>query len=198
MRLNPYHATPSTILATLSGLAATAALSLTGCESVQSIDSTNPGAGEYAVVSGDRIDVPDIDMGNSRTINRIINEGRDHSQVMDILRVYTVDYGPRLTGSTRLHASQRWAVDQLNSWGLSNVELQEFGTIATRFDRGPSTGKVFISDADEESGRKELRNLEFSTLSWSPGTDGPVSGHIATLPTTMSEYESQRGTFGGA
>ena len=139
MRLIPHQTTPSAIVAALSGLAATAALSLSGCESIQLTNPLNPNTGEYAVVAGDRVDVPDIEMGDSKTINRIIDHGRNHSQVMDILRVYTVEYGPRLTGSTRLHASQRWAVDQFNSWGLSNVELQEFGTIATRFDRGPST-----------------------------------------------------------
>lgn len=178
--------------------AAGLALSLAGCETTQQHQNSNRSSNAYSVVGGEQTQDPGVSMTSDREINAILNEGRDNSQVMDHLRTFTEVYGPRLTGSTRLRASQRWARDAYSSWGLSNSRIEEFGTLATRFDRGPSSGKIFIPDSSEDSGRSELRAMEFSTLSWSPGTDGPVIGHIAHLPTTMAEYESSRGNFGGA
>lgn len=192
MRLPSHRLSSTAALATLSGLA----IALGGCESTNLIRSLESSGDQYAIVDGLRVDVPDIDMGSDRTISRIIEQGRDHSEVMDILRVYAVEHGPRLTGSSNLLAAQRWARDQFAGWGLTDARLQQYDTLATRFDRGPSTGKVFMLSDDAE--RKEMHAMEFSTLSWSPGTDGPVSGHAAFLPTSMSEYESNRGSYAGA
>jgi len=187
------HRYTTAAMTTLAGLA----VALGGCETTNTRSSMNA-ADQYAVVDGERVDVPDIQMGDSRTINAIISQGRDHSEVMDILRVYAVDHGPRLTGSSNLEAAQRWARDQLADWGLSNARLHEYDTIATRFDRGPSTGKVIRVSGDPETDNKDMRSMEFSTLSWSPGTDGPVSGHVQFLPTSMSDYESNQGSYEGA
>jgi len=192
MRLPSHRLSSTAALTTLAGLA----FALTGCESTNLTASLEQSADQYAIVDGQRVEVPDIDMGSDRMIRRIIEQGRDHSEVMDILRVYTVQHGPRLTGSSNLEAAQRWARDQLSGWGLTDARLQQYDTLATRFDRGPSTGTVFMLSDDAEP--KEMHTMEFSTLSWSPGTDGPVSGHVAFLPTSMSEYESNRGNYEGA
>ncbi len=194
MRLIPNRAHTTTTLLSIAGIA----LSLSGCESTGQHRTHNHAHEKYAVVDGKQIQAPDIQMGEDRTISAIIEEGKNNSEVMDILRVYTLEYGPRLTGSTNLENSQKWARDKLADWGLNNSRLQEYDTIATRFDRGPSSGKVLLLSEDAEDETKDLRTIEFSTLSWSPGTDGPVSGHVAYLPTTMSEYESNRGSFSDA
>jgi hypothetical protein len=186
-------------LNTLSTLIAAAGLALTlaGCESTPHAHGYHSNA-SYAIIDGEQVDVPDIDMADSRSNKAIINEGMNNSQVMDILRVYAVEYGPRLTGSTRLQKAQRWATNQLEDWGLKNARMQEYGTLETRFDRGPSSGTIYSTSIDEDGERKEMRSMEFSTLSWSPGTDGPVSGPVAFLPSTMSEYEANRGNYAGA
>lgn len=178
--------------------AAGLSISLSGCESTGQHRSHNHSSDQYAIVDGKRVAAPDIEMGNDRTITAIIEEGKNNSEVMDILRVLTIEHGPRLTGSTNLENAQRWTRDQLSSWGLTNSRLHEYAIIATRFDRGPSTGKVVLLADNAEKENQDLHTIEFSTLSWSPGTDGPVSGHAAYLPTTMSEYESNRGSFDGA
>ena len=193
MHLRSHRYSTVAAMTTLAGLA----LALSACESTSMRSSINS-SDQYAMVDGQRVDVPDIDMGDSRTINAIIKQGRDHSEIMDILRVYAIDHGPRLTGSSNLEEAQRWARDQLADWGLTNARLHEYDTLATRFDRGPSTGKVIRISGDPEKDNKEMRSMEFSTLSWSPGTDGPVSGHVQFLPTSMSDYESNRGSYEGA
>ncbi|MBO6514236.1 MAG: M20/M25/M40 family metallo-hydrolase, partial [Phycisphaerales bacterium] len=194
MRLIPNRPLVSTTLLAAAGMS----LSIAGCESTGQARAHNHTHEKYAVVDGKKVEVPDIDMGEDRVISEIIAEGKHNSEVMDILRVYTIEYGPRLTGSTNLELSQKWARNKLADWGLSNARLQEYDTIATRFDRGPSTGKVILAPDSADKERTELRSMQFSTLSWSPGTDGPVSGPVAYLPTTMSEYESMRGSFQGA
>jgi hypothetical protein len=180
-----------------TALAATAgaalALSLAACESTASRSSAS-----YAIVDGQRVETPTIKMGDRATINRIIDEGRNNSQVMDILHAYTVEMGPRLTGSTRLQQAQRWARDRFAEWGLANARLEQWGTIATRFDRGPSHGKVLLMSDDPESEPKQLRELDVTTLAWSRGTDGPVTGHAIVLPTTTEDYEANKGSYEGA
>jgi peptidase M28-like protein len=189
---NRFHISSTLIAAT--GLA----LTIAGCESTPNILGSNNAQSSYAIIDGKQVDVPDIEMADSRSNRAIINEGKNNSQVMDILSVYAVEYGPRLTGSTRLQKAQRWATDSFQSWGLEDSRMEQYGTLATRFDRGPSTGKIFSTSIDKDGERKEMRSLEFSTLSWSPGTDGPVSGHVAYLPTTMSEYNANQGSYAGS
>ena len=178
-----------TALTAISGLALT--LPLTACE------STSTRTDSYAIVDAQRVETPSIRMGDRATINRIIEQGRDNSQVMDILHAYTVEMGPRLTGSSRLEQAQRWARDQFANWGLSNARLEQWGTIATRFDRGPSSGKVILhtEDSDEPT---DLRDLDITTLSWSRGTEGPVTGPAIVLPTTTAEYEANKGAYADA
>tara|TARA_R110000868_G_scaffold411617_1_gene705990 strand:+ start:56668 stop:58764 length:2097 start_codon:yes stop_codon:yes gene_type:complete len=194
MRFNPNRSRSHATLTALSGLA----IALGGCETSNITSPLNTHSSQYAVVAGEHIDVPDIDMANARSVKKIIDQGRNNSQVMDILRVYTEEYGPRLTGSTNLENAQRWARDELASWGLKDARLSEYDTIATRFDRGPSTGKVVRISDDPDKENTDMHTIEFSTLSWSTGTDGAVSGHVAFLPTTMSEYEANRGMYEGA
>ena len=178
------HKTLSMIL---SGVALAGALA--GCESTQTRD-------DYAVVDGERTSVPEVRMGDRRTIEAIIEEGRDNSQVMDTLHTLTVEMGPRLTGSTRLEQSQDWIRDRFAEWGLADAHHAQWGTIATRFDRGPSSGTVLLMrDGDDP---KELREMELTTLSWSRGTDGPTRARPIALPTTMAEYEQNRGDYADA
>ncbi|MBL4808698.1 MAG: M20/M25/M40 family metallo-hydrolase, partial [Phycisphaerales bacterium] len=195
------HRYTTAAITTLAGLA----VALGGCSTTNSTTSNTTSnrsasnaSDQYAMVDGQRVDVPDIQMGDQRSINALINQGQNHSEVMDILRVYVEDHGPRLTGSSNLEASQRWARDQLADWGLSNARLHNYGTVATRFDRGPSTGKVLLQSNDPEIESKELHSMEFSTLSWTTGTDGPVTGHVMSLPESMSQYQANSGNYAGA
>jgi len=178
-------------LAAAGALAVTAALA--GCGSTQSTD-------RYAVIDGQTAQVPSVPMGDARTIDAIIKEGRDNSQVMDILHTYTSQMGPRLTGSTRLEDAQEWARGKFATWGLTNAHHARWGTIATRFDRGPSTGAVIHTgrDGDTEGDSKTIRDMELTTLAWSRGTDGPIRGRPIALPETLSQYEQNRGRYADA
>ncbi len=162
-------------------------------------------AAPYAVVDGEHVPVPDIRMGDPRTIRRILEEGKFNNKVMDQLHHLAVDVGPRLTGSSRNYQSRLWVAEQFKSWGMSNVRLEKWGTIPVRFDRGPAYGKIYLkTQKRNEDGSKSpaedimLREMELTTLSWSAGTGGPVRGPVLKMPKDEAEYAAMKEKLKGA
>ncbi|MEO0631375.1 MAG: hypothetical protein AAFY46_11740, partial [Planctomycetota bacterium] len=167
----------------------------TGSAAPQAMEP-GPGGAPYAVIDGAVVPVPDIPMGNPMTIAAILDEGKNRNRVMDHLNYLCGDIGPRLTASTALERANRWCADRFESWGLSNGENRVWAEATLRFDRGPSYGRVL--DRTEEGTFDEDRELQFTTLSWAPGTDGPSRGPVVRMPATIDELESARGSFDGA
>lgn len=169
---------------------------LAGCQSTPTpTPTTTQAAGgfeRYAVINGRQVAPPAVEMGDPVVIAAILAEGKDNSQVMALLTEMCDTFGPRLTGSTANDAAQLWSKSSFESWGLSNVHLHKWGTIATRFDRGPSTGIVYRAGGDK------MRDMEFSSLAWTRGTDGPVRGKAVMMPTTIEEYEANAGSYADA
>ncbi len=157
----------------------------------------------WALVGNERQTPPDIAMGDEAVIRRIILEGKFNNHVMTHLEHLSVRIGPRLTGSSRQEEFARWARDQFASWGL-DAWLHEWGDIGVRFDRGPSTGRVFLGrPARGEGGMTyteydPVRDLVLTTLSWAPGTDGPTRGHVVREPVTEEEWEAVKDKLQGA
>lgn len=151
----------------------------------------------YAVVDGQHVAPPDIKMGDPAVIERIIREGTNDSHVLATLTEMCDTFGPRLTGSAAIENAQNWARDKFQGWGLTNARLEPWGTIATRFDRGPSTGAVYLPAEDDKEPTK-LRDVEFTTLAWTRGTEGPLAGPAVTMPATVEEYEANAGKYAGA
>lgn len=98
-----------------------------------------------SVVDGKEIAVPAIEMGDDSVTMRIVQEGALRSEVMENLKGLAVDRGPRLTGSENLRKAQDWASQNFRDWGLTNVHLEQWGTVGVGFDRGPSSGTIFLA-----------------------------------------------------
>lgn len=144
----------------------------------------------YAVVDGERVAVPDVPMGEAAVVRAILEEGIGNSRVLEHLYVLCAEHGPRLTGSTRQEQAAAWAAGRFAAWGLDRAELWKWGEIATRFDRGPSSAKAIVGN--------DQREMDFTTLAWSTGTDGPVRGEAVFMPRTREEYESNgSGAYAG-
>jgi carboxypeptidase Q len=169
--------------------------------------------GSFAIISGKKAPIPQIPMGDPAIIARIIDEGQKRNQVMSHLEHLCLEIGPRLTGSTRLEEANRWTRDQFEKWGLTNARIEQWGEIPVRFDRGPSSGKVLLvttrpsraEDTEGESSEAEvpetyrtLREMEFTTLAWMAGTDGPARGHIVRMPRSEEEYLAVKEQLDGA
>ena len=142
-----------------------------------------------AVLLARRQELPERALCRGEMLERVIEELRDGlGGVLEI--------GPRLTASSALEEANMWSAAQYENWGLSNVENRQWGTATVRFDRGPSSGAV-VSVNDDGETRTE-REIEFTTLSFAAGTDGPVRGHVVRMPTTLEELEAVRDKLDGA
>lgn len=182
---------------------------LAGCASNQSSSSTRSTAVEsrpeaYALIAGEKVPVPAIQMGDPKTIAAILNEGKNRNKVMDHLTHLCEVIGPRLTGSTKAEIANYWTRDQFALWGLTNSRVEPWGTIAVRFDRGPSTGKVLLrretrnEDGTTRVEHDTIREMEFTTLAWAAGTSHPVRGHVIRMPQTEEEFAAVAGSLEGA
>ena len=199
----------ATILARTGLAAAVTAALFAGCASQPGAGgSTGTGittqTGSFAIVDGERVTPVAIPMGDPATIERILDEGRNHNRVMDHLAHLSRDIGPRLTGSSNVEEANKWARDKFESWGLSNAHLFEWGEISMRFDRLPSSAKVYVEttrtddDGNEVVQDRDLREMAFTWLAWAPGTDGPVRGPAVPMPRTVEEFEAVSDQIPGA
>ena len=132
---------------------------------------------------------PAMGQGEPEVIARIVDEGKNNSKVWLYLNFISQEIGPRLTGSTRLERANNWTRDMFESFGCTNAHLQKWGEIPVRFDREASYFRIV--------GPVE-RDLEFTTLSWTAGTDGPVRGRVVKQPANMEELEKMKDQLKGA
>lgn len=172
--------------------------------------------GSYSVIDGKHEPVPDIRMGDPATVARIIDEGTNRNHVMDQITYISTKIGPRLTGSTNVETANKWARDQFEKWGLvippfggaegqtssdpSLRGLWQWNTIAVRFDRGPSTGKIVArrNPDSETSEYRTIREMEFTTLAWASGTNGVVRGPVIRMPENDAQFDAIKDKVKGA
>ena len=106
----------------------------------------------------------DLDM-----YQRIMDEGFNHSHVMDYASALDDDIGPRLTGSPNMAKANEWTKDQFTAMGCANAHLESWGDFGMGWQQlntwvrmvSPDTA-VFIAQATP----------------WSPGTNGPLTGSV--------------------
>ncbi len=157
-----------------------------------------------AIIDGQEVPAPDIFMGDDDVVRAILDEGKNRNRVMDHLRHLCEVIGPRLTGSSNLQRANEWARDQFESFGLTNAHLEEWGTVAARFDRGPSSGRLLLRrtqrarDGESSTEYDPIREFDVSWLAWQKGTDGPVRGRVVKEPETLDEFLAIRDDLAGA
>lgn len=155
-----------------------------------------------AQIDGEDVPAPEVNLASRADIEKILDEGKNRNQVMRHIEHLTKKIGARLTGSTNAETANRWCADQYRMWGLTNVQVEEWGTIPMRFDRGPSTGKLLGTATDGSNGDAAangvLRELEFTTYAWGAGTNGPVRGPVVMMPESEEAYKAVRDSLKGA
>jgi len=111
------------------------------------------------------------------TINRdvlwkIRSEAAERSQILNTLHMLTDVYGPRLTGSPNLKAASDWVVKRTTGWGLKNAHLEpwDFGRPGWVNER---TSAFLIAPTKD--------TLVVEALSWTPGTNGAVTGSAVQI-----------------
>lgn len=131
-----------------------------------------------------------VTMGDPAVVAKIVDEGKNHSRVMNYLSDLTQKIGPRLTGSPNLTKACNWAVGEFKKMGCVNVHLEKWGEIPAGFSRGPVQVARMVEPFESE--------MVFTTQSWSNGTKGIVRGRVVKAPATVAEVEAMKETLKGA
>lgn len=108
----------------------------------------------------------------------IKKHGLEESQVMDIASWLTDVYGPRLTGSPMLDKATKWAKTTLESWGMENVHLHEWGP----FGRGWE-----MEHFEMHAKSPGYWQVIAYPKAWSPSTNGDVTGEVVYLQVNEEE-----------
>ena len=77
------------------------------------------------------------------TINRIIDEGFNHSELPQTAQYLTDRIGGRMTNSPQMRAAEKWTQEKYRRWGLKNVHAEGFD-----FGRGWSIERFSVRMVD--------------------------------------------------
>jgi hypothetical protein len=128
--------------------------------------------------------------GDPGTLDRIIEQGKYHNQVMSRLHELCFDIGPRVTGSPKLAKAQKWAMGKFKSWGLTNIHLEQWGEVPVGFERGDHQVGRMVEPYDVP--------ISFTTMNWMPGTNGLIRANAVMAPQTMADFERDKAKLKGA
>ena len=122
-------------------------------------------------------------------IQKIRDEGLNHSKVMETAFYLTDVAGPRLAGSPGLRRAQNWAVNQLKSWGLANAKLEPWG----KFGKGWEVQKNYAAIT-----LPYYHAIIAIPKAWTPGTNGPIKSDVVVIKVdTITDLDKFKGKLGG-
>jgi carboxypeptidase Q len=120
-------------------------------------------------VSQERVDL--------KIVDRIKAEAFEHSKVMETLRNLSDVHGPRLTGSPGFEEAARWAMGELNGYGLDKVHLEKWGPFGRAWTLEQSSLELI---------EPRYSQLTAVPLAWSASSNGPVTGELVLAPLAAS------------
>ncbi|MES2833930.1 MAG: M20/M25/M40 family metallo-hydrolase [Pseudomonadota bacterium] len=121
-------------------------------------------------------------------VNGIIDQGFNHSQVMQTAAYLTDRIGGRMTNSPQMRQAEAWTQQQFRDWGLSNVRAEPF-----EFGRGWS----IVRSSARMTAPRPL-DLRVIPVAWTPGTNGVINAEIVIAPiTSAGDFARYRGKLAG-
>jgi hypothetical protein len=121
-------------------------------------------------------------------MNRLIDQGLNHSQVMQTAEHLMDVIGPRMTNSPGMRQAEEWTQSQFHTWGLKNVHKEGF-----EFGRGWSV----VASSVRMTAPRPLA-LTAIPVAWTPGTTGPITAQIIVAPMKRArDLERWRGKLAG-
>ena len=122
-------------------------------------------------------------------VQKIREEGLNHSKVMETAFYLTDVAGPRLAGSPGLKRAQNWAVSQLKSWGIPNAKLESWG----KFGKGWEVQKNYAAMT-----LPYYHAIIAIPKAWTSGTNGPIKGDVMLIKTdTITDLDQYKGKLAG-
>lgn len=117
---------------------------------------------------------------------KIKDEGLNRSKVMETAFYLTDVCGPRLAGSEGLTRANAWTKKQLTDWGLTNAEVEPWGT----FGRGWDIEKSYIAMT-----APYYHTLIGAPKAWTPSTNGTLKKQVvvvkAATEADLAKYQGQ-------
>lgn len=124
-----------------------------------------------------------------QTDKKILEEIKDHSQVMPNLEYLSDMIGGRLTGTENMDKASHWTEEKFKEYGLSNVHLEPW-TIEHAWYRGTAEAHI-VSPAEHP--------ITIAAEGWSPSTNGSVTGPVVYVKAhTEADLEQYRGKLKNA
>jgi carboxypeptidase Q len=122
-------------------------------------------------------------------IQKIRDEGLNHSKVMETAFYLTDVAGPRLAGSPGLRRAQNWAVNQLKSWGMANAKLEPWG----KFGKGWEVQKNYAAMTVPY-----YHAIIAIPKAWTSGTNGPIKSEVILIKAdTITDLDQYKGKLAG-
>ena len=122
------------------------------------------------------------------TVNRIVDEGMNHSEVLVNAEYLADRIGGRITNSPGMRAAEKWSIEKFRGWGLANVRADPFP-----FGRGWSV----VSSSVRMTSPRPLM-LTAIPVAWTPGTNGALSAPIIVAPMKKErDFAQWRGKLAG-
>ena len=126
---------------------------------------------------------------DAAAVQKIRDEGLNHSKVMETAFYLTDVAGPRLAGSPGLRRAQNWAVNQLKTWGLENAKLEPWG----KFGKGWEVQKNYAAITVPY-----YHAIIAIPKAWTSGTNGPIKGDVILVKAdTVTDLDQYKGKLAG-
>lgn len=121
-------------------------------------------------------------------VNRIVDAGMNHGQVVDTAAYLSDRIGGRMTNSPRMRAAESWTQSKFKAWGLSNVRAEGF-----EFGRGWSIDGIAVRMT-----APRVLNLRAIPIAWTPPTPGAVTAGVIIAPIKRErDFAKWRGKLKG-
>jgi carboxypeptidase Q len=121
-------------------------------------------------------------------VNRIIDQGTNHSEVMTTAQHLSDVIGPRLTNSPAMRQAEAWTMAKFSEWGLKNVHREGFA-----FGRGWTINRSSVRMVTPRS-----TQLTAIPVAWTPGTNGTITAPVIVAPIKKeADFARYRGQLAG-
>jgi carboxypeptidase Q len=124
----------------------------------------------------------------SNALNRIADEGFNHSEVPQTAEYLADQIGGRMTNSPAMRKAERWTQSKFSGWGLKNVHTEAFD-----FGRG-----WWIESAHMRLIAPRPLELRSIPIAWTPATNGALSAPIFVAPMNNErDFADYKGKLSG-
>jgi carboxypeptidase Q len=129
------------------------------------------------------------DAVDQAAVQKIRDEGLNHSKVMETAFYLTDVSGPRLSGSPGLKRAQDWAVNQLKSWGMVNAKREPWG----KFGKGWEVEKNYAAITVPY-----YHAIIAIPKAWTSGTNGAIKSEVVLIKAdTVTDLDKFKGKLAG-